>query len=350
MRLILFKLFIVYKMIKKIKRSLCILMSTLFVILGSFILFKWQALASAPAFDGYVWSLKWWVVDRWKVDKGKTLKDNIVELFYPNSWTGWNKIFNVIRDMTLWIMIIFIVWAWASLLINRDSKSVSKALTSLLYIMLWWVFIFWANWLFWSVLNFNEASITDRWDGIWWVKDALIWNDSVLFKVLSVVKVFAFFLAIIMIVVTWFKVISAWEWEKWKKLLKWLINVVVALLVIKWVDFIYYMAADWDFVDRTAKFIVDVAKLFAYLYWIVIVLMIIVAWYLYITDGWGWSWFKKASNLLVNILLSALVLFGFLLILYQIFAEFRTWWDAVTGTENAPEPPIAYVLTDGDYV
>jgi hypothetical protein len=60
--------------------------------------------------------------------------------------------------------------------------------------------------------------------------------------------------------------------------------------------------------------------------------MVIVSWYLYITDGWSGSNFKKASNILINILLSALVLFAFLLIIYQIFAEFQTWWDAVSDT------------------
>jgi hypothetical protein len=68
--------------------------------------------------------------------------------------------------------------------------------------------------------------------------------------------------------------------------------------------------------------------------------MVIISWYLYITDWWDWSNFKKAGNILLNILLSGLVLFGFLLIVYQIFAEFQTWWDAVETIEEEvlPEP------------
>ena len=68
--------------------------------------------------------------------------------------------------------------------------------------------------------------------------------------------------------------------------------------------------------------------------------MVFVAWYLYITDGWSGNNFKKASNILVNILLSGLVLFAFLLILYQVFAEFQTWGDAVTLLLN---PAMLYV-------
>jgi hypothetical protein len=103
------------------------------------------------------------------------------------------------------------------------------------------------------------------------------------------------------------------------------------LLVIKWVDFVFYIANDSEnFLQNASKFIVNVAKVFAYIYWIIIVLMVIVSWYLYMTDWWNWSNFKKATNVLVNILLSALVLFAFLLILYQIFKEFSPWWDAVS--------------------
>ena len=215
--------------------------------------------------------------------------------------------------------------------INKKPEESKKHLTGLLYILLWWVFIYAANWLFWDVLNFNEWDFT-AWtdDGIKWVEETLIWKKWVLFVILSAVKAFAFFLAIIMIVLTWFKVMAAWEWETWKKLVKWIINVVVALLVIKWVDFIYYLAHDSaTFIKNASDLIINIAKVFGYIYWVVIVIMVIVAWYLYITDGWSWSNFKKASNVLVNILLSALVLFWFLLIVYQIFAEFQEWWDAV---------------------
>ena len=140
----------------------------------------------------------------------------------------------------------------------------------------------------------------------------------------------------------------------WKqKLIKWIINVVVALLIIKWVDFIYYLAADSStFVKNASDFIINIAKVFGYLYWIVTVIMVLVAWYLYITDGWNWANFKKATNVIINILLSALVLFGFLLIVYQIFAEFQTWGDAVTNTssEESPTNPTTFLTIDKNYV
>lgn len=273
-----------------------------------------------------------WVIDpisRFKVDKNKTLAQNVVLLFYPSTSDDGNAIYKVIRDMTLWTMIAFFVWAWASILFNRKPEDVKKTLRSLVYILIWWLFIYWANWIFGDVLNFHAWDFTasEKW---WmeWVSDAA---HKVFFVVLSALKGFAFFLSIIMIVITWFRVIAAWEWEKWKKLVKWLINVVIGLLIIKWIDFIYYVAADTqNFVKNAADLIINIAKIFAYIYWVITVIMVILAGYLYMTDGWSWSNFKKASNVLVNILLSALVLFAFLLILYQIFAEFQEGWDAVT--------------------
>lgn len=282
-----------------------------------------------------------WVLSRFKVDPDKTLRENISIMLYPQDWNEASAIYEVIRDITLWIMIIFLVRSWASLLLNKKPEDAKKHLYSLLYIMLGWVFVYGANWLFWDVFHFNADKFTIWADtGIKWFTDSLI--GKVFFLVLSAIKAAAFFLAIIMTVITGFKVMAAGEWEKWKKLVKWLINVVAALLVIKWIDFIYYLTADsQNFITNASNFIINIAKVFGWIYWVVTVIMVIVAWYLYITDGWSWSNFKKASNVLINILLSALVLFGFLLIVYQIFAEFQTWGDAVS-----PEEMTTFLILD----
>ena len=271
------------------------------------------------------------------ISSAGTLRDNVTALFYPSSKSECtNAIYKLIRDIALWVMICFIVWAWASLLFNRKPETMKKTLWNLIYILIWWVFIYAANRLFWTVLNFNWAngsmtSSVDGQNGFWAVVNQFTWAEWVMFLVLSAIKGFAFFMAIILTVITWFRVVAAGEWEKGKKLVKWLINILVALLIIKWIDFIYYLAADsWHFAQKAADLIINFAKIFGYVYWSLIVIMILLAWYLYMTDWWNWSNFKKATNILVNILLSWLVLFSFLLIMYQIFAEFQEWWDAVS--------------------
>jgi hypothetical protein len=335
-------------MILKLKQKLIIWLWALLIILWGTLIVSNFVEAATPVYKtDYTSHMKEYVIqpDTVWADNGKTLRQKITNMLYPRG-SDTSKIYEVVRDMTLWIMILFFVRAWASLLLNKKPEESKKHLYSLLYIVLWWVLVYGANRLFWSVFNFN-TQFTEWTEWLKWFTDSLIWK--VAFVILSAIKAAAFFIAIIMTVVTWFKVIAAWEWEKWKKLVKWLINVVVALLVIKWIDFIYYLAADSDnFIDNASNLIINIAKVFGYLYWIVTVIMVIIAWYLYITDGWNWANFKKATNVIINILLSALVLFWFLLIVYQIFAEFQTKGDAVTSPEASN--PTAYLITDKNYV
>ena len=204
---------------KKLKKRLYVLIWGAMLISWIMIWSQNVVLSAAPEFDTVATQITsdGSVLTTW-VGKNRTLRQNIFDLFYPGDDKWKNQIFKVVRDVTLGVMVIFIVMAGASLLINRDSKESNKWLKSLLYIMLWWIFIYIASRLFGSVFNFSGAGgIVDggEW-GIWWVTNKLIWDNSVLFKVLSAVKAAAFFLAIIMIVVTWFKVISAWDGEKWK--------------------------------------------------------------------------------------------------------------------------------------
>ena len=343
-------------MVSLLKKNLWVLMLAILAILIWWAtIFSNQVEAVAPKYDVKTVSPitkkdKEYIVttDKVNISRSNTLRENIKNMFYPKTTDRDENsvIYVVIRDMTLWIMIIFFVIAGASLLLNKKPEESKKHLTSLLYIMLWWVLVYGANWLFGEVFNFWSTGDTftrGEDDGLQGFKESRIWR--VFFLVLSAIKAAAFFLAIIMTVVTGCKVMAAGEWDKWKKLVKWLINVVIALLVIKWVDFIYYVAADSEnFVKNASDFIINVAKVFGYLYGIVTVIMVIVAWYLFITDGWSWSNFKKATNIIINILLSALVLFGFLLIVYQIFAEFQTWGDAVS------EPSAALINLTKFYV
>lgn len=327
-------------MIKNIKKWLLIFIFSTVCAILTYPLIANHTLAApaAPTYDKFAKSLidDGSVIDPGNVGNDNTLFENVKALFYPWwDWTyWWNRIYNVIRDLTLWIMIVFIVWMGATMLFKRKDRKMDDlvhSLWNLLYMIIWCCFVYWAWWLFGDVLNFSWNEIVEGWSWISEAASSLVGPWWAFFQILAVIKWFAFFLAIIMIVMTGIRVIAAGEQDKWKKLVKWLINVVVALIVIKWIDFIYYMAMDAEtFVTEASEFIINAAKLFAYLYWAVIVIMVFIAGYFYLTDWWSWNGFKKACNILVNIVLSWLVLFSFLLILYQIFAEFWPGWDAVT--------------------
>ncbi|GHV21713.1 hypothetical protein FACS189428_2590 [Clostridia bacterium] len=125
-----------------------------------------------------------------------------------------------------------------------------------------------------------------------------------------------------MTVITGFRVIMAADADKSKKLVRGVLNVVGALVIMKGVDFIYYMASVESFATQAADFIISAAKFFGYMYGAAAVLMVFYAGYSFITDGGGGNGFKRAKAILINLLVSGLVLFGFLLILYQVFNEF----------------------------
>ena len=102
-----------------------------------------------------------------------------------------------------------------------------------------------------------------------------------------------------------------------------MVNVIFALVAMKAIDFIYYIASQQNFASQAGNFIIQVAKFLAYVSGSVIVLMIIYSGYLLVVDGGKGENFKKAKNTLINIVFAVAALFFFLFILYQIFSEFN---------------------------
>ena len=102
----------------------------------------------------------------------------------------------------------------------------------------------------------------------------------------------------------------------------WIINVVVALVLIKIIDYVYYIAQLPSFTTKAADFVIEIAKIVWFVMWAGLVLMIFYAGFLFLTDQWKTENMKKAKNIIIWVLLSALVIFMLLLIMYQLFAEF----------------------------
>lgn len=252
-----------------------------------------------------------------KVSSKNSLKENVRIILSPGVTNG-GFMANVIQVGAIGLLIIYLVYAGIQLLISgKNPDELKKAATNLWYIALGALFIYGAGRLFGDVLDVTRLR------GIEGVSDALSsGNNSLLFQVLSLLKSWAFFFAIIMIVVTGFRVINAADADKSKKIVRGVINVLVALVIIKVVDFIYYIAGTPNFAAQATDFILSVAKFFGYVYGAAAVLMVFYAGYSLLTDGGGGSGMKRAKNLLINLVISGVVLFSFLLILYQVFAEF----------------------------
>ncbi len=266
------------------------------------------------------------VYDLW-IDPNKSLKQNIRCLFYPNSnmvagcgsSSAWWRIWDVARYVWFAILVIFIVMVWINLLINWwDPEKVKTSLKSLIYIIYGSVLFFGSTWILGSVLWVETVMGTE-----WMVEGIQWWPDSLFFKIIAALKALAFFIAIVMIVVYWFKMMALSDQsEKTKTAIKWVMNVVIALVMIKIIDYVYYIAQLPIFASKANELIIEIAKILWFIIWAALVIMIFYAWYLFITDQWKSENMKKATNIIVWVLMVALVIFALLLIMYQLFAEF----------------------------
>lgn len=266
------------------------------------------------------------VYDLW-IDSWKSLKDNIRCLFYPNSFrvpwcnsaSAWGKIRDVVRYIWFWLLVIYLVMAGIDLLLEwRNPEKVKLALKSMFYILYGSFLFFWVTWILGSVLGVETVQWTAG-----MVENLQWWPDSLFFKALTMLKSLAFFTAIVMIVIYWFRIMSASDQsDKIKTMIRWIMNVVVALVIVKIIDYIYYIAQLPNFTTKATEFIIEIAKIVWFIMWAALVIMVFYAWFLMLTDQWKSENMKKAKNIIVWVLLSAVVVFILLLIMYQIFAEF----------------------------
>lgn len=307
--------------------------------LGAFLFsgYTQAAIGVAPSYkSNFTDYLTSWEPDReWRVEtvydlginSDKSLRDNIRCLFYPNASSvhgcdavsaGW-KIWDVMRYVGFAILVIFLVMIWVQLLLNGgDPEKVKSSLKSLIFVLYGSMLFFGSTRILWSSLWVE----TIQWSE-WMVEAIQGGPDSLFFKVISALKALAFFVAIVMIIVYAFKTMAVSDQsDKTKTAIRWVVNVVVALLIIKIIDYVYYMVQLPNFTTQATDFIIEIAKIFGFILWAFLLIMVFYAWFLFLTDQWKTENMKKAKNIIIWVLLWALVVFMLLLIMYQIFAEF----------------------------
>ena len=257
------------------------------------------------------------------VSADKNIMTNIRCLFYPNAYAtacgntirGW-LIWSVFRYIWLGILVLFLCVVGANFIIHPDKPK--EHLMSLVYILYGAALFFGVTWILGSILDVSVVEWTE-----WLVNAVQGSKDSIWFKIIAFLKALVFFLAIIMLVVNGFKAMSqADKSDKARAAIRWIVNVIVALVIIKVVDYIYFIAQSADFISHATKFIIEVAKILWFIVWSLLVVMAFYAGFLFIVDGWKWENMKKATKIIVWIVLVASVIFLLLLIMYQFFAEF----------------------------
>jgi len=291
-------------MIKKIFTSIIIL-----IILNIWYCFAVPSLSSLSDTHNWYSSTLW-------VEKDNTLKQNIMELFFPSS-NGWWRIWTKLMYIFTWLVFIFFLWAWALFVLNADDDwELKKAKSNILYLFYWSFLIFWSVWLLWNVLN------------IWWNWTTASWvitatQNNIIWTILIFFKSLAYYIAFILIVYYGFKMMQAQEKEdKVKTAKNWILNIILALIAIKVLDYIYYIAQTSSFVSKWSSLIVWTWKVLAWSLWVIIILSLLYAAWLLITSRWDAESMKKSKNIIRNVFLAVFVIFLFIVIIFDLVKNF----------------------------
>lgn len=250
------------------------------------------------------------------IDRDMSIKDNVKKIFYPEqSGQGW-RLWDIMRNLWFSLFIIMIVIQWFMYIINaKDEEKFIGFHKNFIYIFLWGLIFFSSTWILWTGLWLENVQWSE-----WLIENI---DTSLMFQVLGGLRALAFFAAIVLLIFTWRKTMSAMDKEdKFKTATRWILNVVISLLIMKIIDYIYFIAQVKDFQSKATELIVEVSKTLWYILWWAFTLMIIYYGFRLMFSWWNDESLKKVKNIIIWIFLGSLVIFLFFLIIYQIAQEF----------------------------
>ena len=245
------------------------------------------------------------------------LKSNIITLFFP----GWNNndgwiIYDYLKNIWIAVIVIYLIIIGANLLFNPDKeKDVQKNLKSFWMIAFWIILFFGANWLVNTVWDFTttDATVDSTWENL---------TNRVLKVVIVFLKNLTYFAAIAMVIYYGYRmIVSSSMDDKVKAARTWVLNVAIALVFIRVIDYLYYIATQNSFKNDMSNFVVQATKVVWWLLWVVMVIMVIYSGIQLITSRWDEAVYKKSISTIRNIFIVGLLIMVFLLIIYQVFSN-----------------------------
>lgn len=244
-----------------------------------------------------------------------SLKDNIINIFYPSRLVGWGKIYNLIRNVGVGILVLFIILNGMYMVRFADTeKKLDEARMNFLY--MWYGALL----VFGAVRLLNLVNIW--WDTGWVAQLVSNVQNKLLFQILTFLKAAAFFVAILMIIYYGLQIVRAYEKEdKLKEGKNGIINVLAALIFIKVIDYLFYIAEQGSFKTQAIQLIVSTSKIMWRILGAISILYVIYAWFQLVTSQWDESKYKWAINTLRSIFLVGITIMLFLLITYQLFTD-----------------------------
>lgn len=285
--------------------------------------------ANAPSFEAnyvdYLTNKKWdnshWNESVWDlsliwIDKNMSLIDNVKNIFYPDASGQWGKLWDIMKVLWMLIFILMLVVQWIQYTIQADDESkVWWFHINFAWIILWGIIFFWATWILWIWLNI-------WWDG--WSQELINKLDnSIMFQIFSWLRAGAFFVAIVLLWYTGWKIMLALDSaEKVKAGRQWILNIIISLIIIKVIDYIYFIAQTPDFKSKATELIVEASKVLWYMLWGFFTISIIYYGFRLMFSNWNDAVLQKIKNVITAVFLGSLVLFLFFLIIYQVTQEF----------------------------
>jgi hypothetical protein len=313
-----------------IKKLLFWLITWIGIVLLSWIwITKFDTYANAPSFEknyvDYLTNKKWdnpnwnetvWDLSKIWIDKNLSIMDNIKNIFYPDLSGQWWWLWNIIKVLGFIVFVVMLVRQWLQYTFQADDENkVASFHFNFSYIFLWWIIFFWATWILWIWLNI-------WWD--WWSSELINKLDtSILFQIFSWIRAGAFFAAIVLLAFTWWRIMSAMDSEEKIKVgRQWILNIIISLLIIKVIDYIYFVAQTPDFKSKATELIVEISKVLLYILWGFFTITLIYYWFNLMFSNGNDESLKKVKSVITAVFLWSLVLFIFFLIIYQITQEF----------------------------
>jgi len=241
------------------------------------------------------------------------------------------NILNKIKYIFSWILLIYIVYAWAQMIMSMwtDDEALSKSKRSLWYA---WIWLFFIN-MPWTIYNAVKGDKTNINGWIWssWSNEINstttnlfvntdIFNLTLNNTVIKFLEIIIVWIAITIIIISWLKIImSRWREEQVTESKNKIIWAIVWLIFIwfieAWQKFAYsWKIADWKDIFET------IANLALFLAWPIAIFFLTLAWYYYITSAWDEERAKKWKNIIINTVLATAILLVSYIFLYDLMA------------------------------
>lgn len=245
------------------------------------------------------------------------------------------SILNTLKIILSGVLLIYLVYIGVQMILSlgEDWEELSAAKRQIGYTILAIIFINIPGTLYDA---FSNREATTIWDLSWtwndpWLSDNVFINSASLISIVEAIVTFLQVLigsiAVIMIVISGIKLLTAWtDEEQRKNAIQKVIWSVVALLFVWFIELVIRVAIGWDItwsngVSAIFGNIVNIALFFAAP---IALLFMTFAWYYYITSNWDEERVKKAKNIILYTVIATVLLlaiFTFLIDLATLFPE-----------------------------